>query len=392
MASGPEHWNRQKHRQIVAGGILSAAIMTATNANVIAVDRAIAEFRRGRPVLLEGDEGDYALALAAEQASPDSLRDLCTWGGGAVMVLTESRAQALHIKPTGRGVVLLPIDQNTDAGLVQTLADGSTDLAQPLRGPFQRDRRSPHPTETAAVQLAKAARLLPSAVVVQIPDDTNIFTAEAQYLSVTTAQIAGYEQDTALTLRQVAEAPIPLAGAENCRMVAFRPADGGVEHLAIIVGDPDRHHPVLTRLHSECFTGDLLASLKCDCGEQLRGAITLMAEQGSGVLLYLAQEGRGIGLMNKLRAYSLQAEGFDTIEANLRLGFDADERDFLPAAEMLRLLGFSQVRLLTNNPDKVAGLEACGITVCEQVAHAFPANVHNEFYLRTKKDRSGHLL
>jgi len=391
MASGPGHWNRQKHRQIVAGGILSAAIMTATNANVIAVDRAIAEFRRGRPVLLEGDEGDYALALAAEQASPDSLRDLCTWGGG-VMVLTESRAQALHIKPTGLGVVLLPIDQNTDAGLVQTLADGSTDLAQPLRGPFQRDRRSPHPTETAAVQLAKAARLLPSAVVVQIPDDTNIFTAEAQYLSVTTAQIAGYEQDTALTLRQVAEAPIPLAGAENCRMVAFRPADGGVEHLAIIVGDPDRHHPVLTRLHSECFTGDLLASLKCDCGEQLRGAITLMAEQGSGVLLYLAQEGRGIGLMNKLRAYSLQAEGFDTIEANLRLGFDADERDFLPAAEMLRLLGFSQVRLLTNNPDKVAGLEACGITVCEQVAHAFPANVHNEFYLRTKKDRSGHLL
>lgn len=367
--------------------------MNAINANVIAVDRAIAEYRRGRPVLLESDEGDYALALAAEQASPDSLRNLCGWGGGsAVMVLTESRAQALRIKPTGRGVVLLPIDQNTDAGLVQTLADGSTDLAQPLRGPFHRDRRAPHPTETAAVQLAKAARLLPCAVVVRLPDDTDIFSAEGQYLSVTTGQIEAYDEDMALTLRQVAEAPIPLAGAENCRMIAFRPADGGVEHLAIIVGDPDRHHPVLTRLHSECFTGDLLASLKCDCGEQLRGAIALMAEQGSGVLLYLAQEGRGIGLMNKLRAYSLQAEGFDTIEANLRLGFDADERDFLPAAEMLRLLGFSQIRLLTNNPDKVTGLEACGITVSEQVAHAFPSNVHNEFYLRTKKDRSGHLL
>ena len=132
--------------------------------------------------------------------------------------------------------------------------------------------------------------------------------------------------------------------------------------------------------------------MKCDCGEQLRGAIALMAEQGSGVLLYLAQEGRGIGLMNKLRAYSLQAEGFATIDANLRLGFDADERVFLPAAQMLGLLGFNEVRLLTNNPDKVEGLEACGITVSERVAHSFPANVHNDFYLRTKRDRSGHLL
>ena len=237
-----------------------------------------------------------------------------------------------------------------------------------------------------------AARLLPSAVVVPIVDETDLYTAEGLYLTVTTAQIADYETSAALTLKAVAEAPIPLAGAENCRMVAFRPADGGVEHLAIIVGDPDRHSPVLTRLHSECFTGDLLASLKCDCGEQLRGAIRLMAEQGAGVLLYLAQEGRGIGLMNKLRAYSLQAEGYDTIEANLRLGFDADERVFLPAAQMLGLLGFSQVRLLTNNPDKVSGLEACGVRVAERVAHSFPANVHNEFYLRTKKDRAGHLL
>ena len=383
----------QKHRQRPAVGILSFTIMTISNSNVIAVDRAIAEFRRGRPVLLETDDGDNALALASEQASPESLRDLCNWGGGhAVLVLTESRAHALHIKPTGYGVILLPIDRTTDVGLVQTLADGSTDLAHPLRGPFGRERRAPLAVEAAAVQLAKAARLLPSAVVVQVTAETDTFAAEGEFLSVSTDQIAGYEQNTALTLRRVAEAPVPLAGAENCRLVAFRPADGGVEHLAIIIGDPDRHHPVLTRLHSECFTGDLLASLKCDCGEQLRGAITLMAEQGSGVLLYLAQEGRGIGLMNKLRAYSLQAEGFDTVDANLRLGFDADERIFLPAAEMLRLLGFSQVRLLTNNPDKVAGLEACGITVTERVEHAFPANAHNDFYLRTKKNRAGHLL
>jgi GTP cyclohydrolase II len=149
---------------------------------------------------------------------------------------------------------------------------------------------------------------------------------------------------------------------------------------------------VLARLHSECFTGDLLASLRCDCGDQLRGAIDKIAEAGSGVLVYLAQEGRGIGLVNKLRAYQLQDDGFDTIGANEQLGFDADERVYLPAAEILRDLGYSQVRLLTNNPEKVAALARCGITVVERVPHVFPANAHNEEYLRTKATRGGHLF
>jgi GTP cyclohydrolase II len=168
-----------------------------------------------------------------------------------------------------------------------------------------------------------------------------------------------------------------------------------LEHLAILIGDPaggTADRPLLTRLHSECFTGDLLGSLRCDCGEQLRGAVREIAAAGGGVLLYLAQEGRGIGLVNKLRAYRLQDQGFDTIEANERLGFDADERVFLPAAEMLKHLGFTHVKLMTNNPEKVAGLEPCGITVTERVAHAFPSNSHNEFYLATKKKRSGHYL
>ena len=372
--------------------------MTTEN-DVIAVDRAVAELRRGRMVLLESNDDDYALVLAAEQASPNSLAEICGWsmdGNKAdlhmVLVLTESRARALHIKPTGTGVALLQIDKTTDVGLVQTLADGSTDLTMPLRGPFKRHRRPPRQTEIAAVQLTKVARLLPSAVVVSITEPTNIDSAKDTFLKVTATQINNFEMSSALSLRQVAEAPVPLADAQNCRLVAFRPIDGGNEHLAIIVGDPDRHSPVLTRLHSECFTGDLLASMKCDCGDQLRGAIALMSREGSGVLLYLAQEGRGIGLMNKLRAYSLQAEGFDTVDANLRLGFDPDERIFLPAAHMLGLLGFNQVRLLTNNLDKVTGLEACGITVIERVAHSFPPNIHNNFYLRTKKERSGHLF
>ena len=192
---------------------------------------------------------------------------------------------------------------------------------------------------------------------------------------------------------RVAEARVPLADAEDARLIAFRPGDGGIEHLAIVIGVPNSSAPVLVRLHSEILTGDLLASLRCDCGDQLRGAIAAIARDGGGVLLYLAQEGRGIGLVNKLRAYQLPGfSGFDTLDANEQLGFDADERVYLPAAEMLRQLGFRTIRLLTNNPEKVAALERYGIRVDERVAHVFPANGHNERYLRTKATRSGHLL
>jgi len=193
-------------------------------------------------------------------------------------------------------------------------------------------------------------------------------------------------------LTRVVDARVPLADAEDARLVAFRPKDGGVEHLAILIGTPDTTGPVLVRLHSECFTGDVLASLRCDCGEQLRGAIASIRNGGGGVLLYLAQEGRGIGLVNKLRAYQLQDAGFDTVDANEQLGFDADERVYLPAAEMLRQLGVGSVRLLTNKPDKGPALERYGINIFERGPDVFPSNGHNERYLLTKATRSGHLL
>ncbi|MEQ1864479.1 MAG: GTP cyclohydrolase II, partial [Micropepsaceae bacterium] len=159
-----------------------------------------------------------------------------------------------------------------------------------------------------------------------------------------------------------------------------------------IVGSPEPPGPVLVRLHSECLTGDLLGSLKCDCGDQLRGAIASIGKAGAGILLYLAQEGRGIGLINKLKAYELQDQGFDTIEANQRLGFEADEREFAAAAEMLKYLGFTSVRLMTNNPDKVAAMARFGIEIAEHVPHRFPANPHNEAYLATKKAKAGHIF
>jgi GTP cyclohydrolase II len=199
-------------------------------------------------------------------------------------------------------------------------------------------------------------------------------------------------KNAANSLTQVSQARVPLENAEDAQVIAFRPRDGGIEHLAIIIGKVDPLKPVLVRLHSECFTGDLVGSLRCDCGSQLRGAIAEMSKAGSGILLYLAQEGRGIGLVNKLRAYQLQDSGFDTVDANLQLGFDADERNYLPAAQMLQMLGIHKVRLMTNNPAKVDSLQRCGIEVSERVPHSYPSNKHNDQYLRVKAKKSGHLF
>ena len=368
--------------------------------SLLAVGRAAADLRRGLPVTVRDEAGNIAIGYGAENlaaAALETARSLARSipGVAARLLLTAQRARVLQIAPRA-AVVALELDARFDAAALAALADPSADLDHPLRGPFAFDYDAPAPATQAVVALCKLARLLPAAVVVfanHEGGDALVEWATAQNLLCCDAgDIETFPSAEASALSIVASARVPLADAENSRIIAFRPADGGVEHLAIVVGDPSRHAPVLTRLHSECFTGDLLGSLKCDCGDQLRGAIAEMAAHGSGVLCYLAQEGRGIGLINKLRAYGLQDQGFDTIDANERLGFEPDERLFQPAAEMLRLLGFLQVRLMTNNPDKVQGLRDNGIEVVERVSHKFPANAHNEHYLDTKRRRSGHLL
>ena len=207
-------------------------------------------------------------------------------------------------------------------------------------------------------------------------------------------QAADLAQDLALhhPLLPVAAARLPMEAAEAGRLHIFRPENGGVEHYAIEIGRPDRGQPVLARLHSACFTGDVLGSLKCDCGPQLRTALAEMGRVGAGVLLYLNQEGRGIGLTNKIRAYHLQDQGFDTVEANHRLGFEDDERDFRIGADLLKRMGFDAVRLMTNNPRKVAMMQAEGISVAERVPLVTETGRHNAHYLAVKRDKSGHLL
>ncbi|WP_174280469.1 GTP cyclohydrolase II, partial [Sphingomonas bacterium] len=206
-------------------------------------------------------------------------------------------------------------------------------------------------------------------------------------VAIDPSAIDTYEDAARLAI--AVRARLPVAGAERAEIVAFRTPEQPGEHVALLIGEPDGAPP-LVRLHSECLTGDMLGSLKCDCGPQLRAAIDAIAAAGWGMLLYLRQEGRGIGLVNKLRAYALQDQGFDTVDANTRLGFAIDARDYRVAARMLELLGQRRVRLLTNNPDKVAQLAAAGIEVVGRVPHHLPPNPHNERYLATKRDRTGH--
>jgi GTP cyclohydrolase II len=380
-----------------------------------AVDRATAELRRGALVVLaDAGAAGGALVLAAETITDEVLADMAALAGPAAPVLAMSaqRAAALGFAPAataakqaGPGVAAIGLAGGLappfDAANLRRLADPTEDdgsappSASGLLAKAPAASREAAHFAAAAIGLTKLARLLPAAVVAPLGAGASSLAAWARrhdLLLVGAAAIAAYQDVAARSLRRVGEARVPLEGAENARIVAFRPDDGGVEHLAIVVGAPAPDQPVLTRLHSECFTGDLLGSLRCDCGDQLRGAIAEIGRQGSGLLLYLAQEGRGIGLVNKLRAYELQDRGADTVDANRQLGFDPDERIYQPAAEMLRQLGFSRVRLMTNNPEKVAGLARCGIAVTERVPHVIPANGHNADYLRTKATRLGHMF
>ena len=369
----------------------------STRQSTRGVDRAISDIRRGLPVVVTDANSDFIVAFAAEQITDQLLTMLIGFGGAPPkLVITAERAAVLHIPPDGQVVAALKIEDGFDPAAIRDLADPTVDLDHPLRGPFAVSETFPSAPNSAAVELCKLAKLLPATVSTTFAVTNNVqaeeFAAANDLLLVTAESVQNLQNNASETLTQVTSARVPLAGAEIAEVIAFRPHDGGVEHLAIVIGEPVRRSTVLTRLHSECFTGDLLESLRCDCGTQLRAAVDMLNKEGSGVLLYLAQEGRGIGLINKLRAYRLQDQGFDTYDANERLGFEPDERIFEPAAQILRLLGISRVRLLTNNPQKVSNLQSCGIEVVERVPHAFPANPHNAHYLQAKAKRAGHAL
>ncbi len=369
---------------------------------MLAVDRACDDLRRGLPVIVKSEHGtenqSALLILPLEQTNSESLglfeslqQDVGL--AEACFLITHHRAETIKVAPENWQTVRISRPHWMTPQDMVALADPTLDMAAPLKGPFQRLSAPPLDIDLATIQLLKLARLLPAALIAPFaPADADILQQKHHILSAAASAIHNQELCRSAQLKQVAQAQVPLEGFEATKLISFRPLTGGVEHIAIIIGDPPRGQNVLTRLHSECFTGDLLGSLKCDCGDQLKGAVKAIAAAGGGIILYLAQEGRGIGLISKLKAYALQDQGFDTVDANTRLGFEVDERVFKGAAEMLKALHVGSIRLMTNNPNKVAQLESFGVQVSERVNHVFPTNPHNHAYLATKKDRTGHML
>jgi GTP cyclohydrolase II len=341
------------------------------------VERAAAALRAGRPVAVG------SVTILAVETATGAMLDLVDPDGSAPLILSGERAAALglgNLREAGdlKHAVQLRRSQWLDRAAACALADPARDFDRGPTGPLEAEPIACPDEAEAILTLMRLAGLLPAAWLIEGDSGASV-TVEDVLDSVGAPQV-----------HLVTRAKLPVEGLEDTQIVAFRDAGTGEEHVALLVG-AFGGRPPLVRLHSECLTGDVFGSLKCDCGPQLKEALRLIGAAGGGVLLYLRQEGRGIGLANKLRAYALQDRGLDTIEANLRLGFADDERGYGVAAAMLRALGIESVRLLTNNPNKVAGIESAGIAVVERVAHHMPTNPHNADYIATKKAKSGHL-
>ncbi len=349
------------------------------------VMRARSDMRLGLPVVVVAGPGEAAMLLAVEGLSAARF-GAAVQAERAELVLTGRRALALGLEGAA------PVVRLDLAGLsfaqVQRLADPVLDGA--LREPVGVPVLPGGAVQEAGIALARATQLLPAVVSVPLSDAGRV--ARDQGLTLVSAGDVLTELAQMAAHHEVSAAALPMAVSTAGRVHVFRPDDGGAEHYAIEVGEVDPVGPVLVRLHSACFTGDVLGSRKCDCGPQLQAAMAAMAEVGGGVLLYLNQEGRGIGLANKMRAYTLQERGLDTVEANHHLGFEDDERDFRIGAALLARLGISEVRLMTNNPAKVAMLTAQGVRVAERVPLAVGRTAQNARYLAVKAQKSGHIL
>jgi GTP cyclohydrolase II len=329
-------------------------------------------------------EGAKPLAFVSIETATPELLEILDPEAKAPLLLSGRRAAALSLANERDAAdparpVLIGREPWLDSAAAITLADPAQDFARAPIGPLRPLHLRTPGTAGTALALARAAGLLPALWIVERPQGA---------ASLPLDELTDDALRTNVTL--VSRARLPLNDLPDTQIFAFRGSDDGQDHVALLVG-AFGGRPPLVRLHSECLTGDVFGSLKCDCGPQLKEALRLIGDAGGGVLLYLRQEGRGIGLANKLRAYALQDRGMDTVAANLRLGFSDDERDYSHAAVILRELGINEVRLLTNNPNKVAALEAEGIRVAERVAHHMPANPHNADYLAVKRSKSGHL-
>jgi GTP cyclohydrolase II len=348
--------------------------------SLVTVDRALAEFRSGRPVLLRDGE-KLALAMSAELADAELASRLGEIAAGrAHLVLSAARLRRIGAKGRSEtGIFAMPVMDLARIEMLALKTDGKMDAPVAPASPI----------DEAALELARLSLVLPAIVLVPVEAET---VADEPLVEVAIAAVNAYRQAQVASLAIVGRAPVPLEGAPETEFVVFRGGEGLRDQVAIIVGSPDLSEAVPVRLHSACLTGDLFGSLKCDCGDQLRETVEWMAQNQGGILLYLDQEGRGNGISNKMRAYKLQSQGWDTYDADEVLGFDLDQRHFDFAAAMLKQLGVSRVTALTNNPIKVGAIKAAGLEVAATQRVLGRPNVHNVRYLASKRDRAGHAI
>ena len=352
----------------------------------LAIDRAVGELRRGRAIRI-ADGGRVALVAAVETIQEPLFRRLHAAAPDSLaLILTLERAEAAGFGNGGTGTVAIRCNGNVELQELRALG-GMCSARVAHTAAFRVTAWTGSPTIAAAgFQLAKAGRLLPALLGFECVNH-----ADASLVSVEVVNVARHASQIRHSLKRTSQSRVPLVDAEESRVALFRDEHGLGEHVAVVIGHPDPRGVVPVRLHSACLTGDLLGSLRCDCGEQLRTAVRRIAELGGGVLLYLDQEGRGIGLANKLRAYAIQDTGLDTVDADRHLGFHDDERNYEVAAALLHELGIARIRLLTNNPLKITALEHHGIEVTGRLPLIATTNLHNERYLRAKRERAGHL-
>jgi GTP cyclohydrolase II len=343
------------------------------------VERSIAELRAGRPVLVE-DQAACALVVGIEDLDAGTCAELDAIAKGqARLILPAARLRRLGLDREQAGAIALPV---VDWSRIESLAlkiEGRIDApVSPIAA-----------IDEEALELARLSLVTPAALVIPL-SDARAF--DSTVVRTSGAAIRGFRAAKARDMRIVGRAPVPLEGAPDTEFVVFRGGEGLRDQVAIIVGKPDFAQPVAVRLHSACLTGDLFGSLKCDCGDQLRDTVRRMAEGDGGILLYLDQEGRGNGIANKIRAYKLQSQGYDTYDADELLGFDLDQRRFDFAGEMLRQLGVKRVRIITNNPEKIAALHNAGLEVVSEQRVLGRPTVQNVRYLASKRDRAGHFI
>ena len=364
------------------------------------IERAISELRRGGKIVISDPNSRYSVLLvASELIQKDTVQDLSERAlSRPTLILSNNRCNAIGIQITDQSCSIL-IDKDWSLHDILSLCMPLTGHKIPIiNGVIAESNES---IVFYCLLILRQSRLLPAGLMSIVsniaPENINQWAFNNNLIHINISDIKYYEQNTAESLVMSVKAKVPIAETENCEIIIFRPKDGGDEHFCLVFGktrkiDTELEHNTLVRVHSQCITGDVLDSLKCDCGQQLKQSIKIMAQANEGVLIYLAQEGRDIGLLNKLRAYSLQETGMDTVEANEDLGFNDDERLYYPVKEMLSQLKITKVKLITNNPRKVENLTKLGINVTERIPIKINPNKYNKKYLDTKSKKSGHIL